>query len=207
MKKTPIRLKQREGPHTFDDFCALIREDQKADLINGVIYMASPENTDANKLVGWLFTLINLYARRKKLGEVFVSRVAFRLAEKHGPEPDIAFVRSEHLHRVQRGGVEGPADLAVEIVSPDSVERDYYLKRELYEEYGIPEYWIVDEMDQSVTLLRLKQGKYREVRPKKGELSSTVLTGFWLRPEWLWQEPRPDEIETLQTILARTPRR
>jgi Uma2 family endonuclease len=205
--KTRICLEKRTGPYTFEDFCALVREDQKADLINGVIYMASPENTDANDLVGWLFMIIRGYARRKKLGRVFVSRVALRLADKHGPEPDIAFIRTEHLDRVQRGGVEGPADLAVELVSPDSVERDYYLKRELYEAYGIPEYWIIDEMDQSVTLLRLKQKKYREVRPKKGELHSEVLTDFWLRPEWLWQSPLPDEIETLEQILAKQTRR
>jgi Uma2 family endonuclease len=202
--KTRLRLRQREGPHTFEDFCALIGENQKADLINGVIYMASPENTEANKLVGWLFTLFNVYARRRKLGEVYVSRVAFWLSEKSGPEPDIAFVRNEHLDRVERGHVNGPADLAAEVVSPDSIERDYYLKRELYEEYGIPEYWIIDEMDQSVTLLRLKQGKYREVKPRKGELHSEVLTGFWLRPEWLWQRPFRDEIDTLEEILARS---
>jgi Uma2 family endonuclease len=207
MMTPSIRLEQRTGPHTFEDFCRIIREDQKADLINGVIYMASPENTDANELFGWLFTVMNLFVRRKKLGQISGSRVAFRLAEKHGPEPDIAFVRTENLDRVKRGGVEGPADLAIEIVSPDSIERDYYLKRELYEEYRIPEYWIIDEMDQKVTQLRLTQGKYREVRAKKGEYQSNVMSGFWLRPEWLWLGPRPDEIETLGQILAPKPRR
>jgi hypothetical protein len=71
MKTATIRLAQRSGPHTFEDFCAIIREDQKADLINGVIYMASPENTDANVLFGWLFTVMNLFTRRKKLGQIF----------------------------------------------------------------------------------------------------------------------------------------
>lgn len=202
--KTRLRLRQREGPHTFEDFCALIEENQKADLINGVIYMASPENTEANELVGWLFTVLSIYTRKKRLGKVYVSRVALWLAEKSGPEPDIAFVRNEHLDRVERGHVNGPADLAVEVVSPDSIERDYYLKRELYQEYGIPEYWIIDEMDQSVTLLRLKRGKYRQVKPRKGELHSEVLTEFWLRSEWLWQRPFRDEIDTLQEILARS---
>lgn len=205
--KAPIRLKSRSGPHTYEDFCRIIREDQKADLINGVIYMPSPENTDDNELFIWLVTVMNLFVRRKKLGQIYGSRVALRLAEKHGPEPDIAFVRNENLERVERGGIAGPADLAIEIVSPDSVERDYYLKRELYEEYRIPEYWIIDEMDQSVLLLRIQQRKYREVRPTKGELHSKILPGFWLRPAWLWQAPRPDEIETLETILARQPRR
>jgi Uma2 family endonuclease len=204
---TRIRMKQRAGPYTFDDFCEMFREDQKADLIDGVIYMASPENPDANELFLWLASIMSWYARKKKLGKVYGSRVAFKLDEEHGPEPDIAFILSEHLDRVKRGRVEGPADLAVEIVSPESVERDYDRKRELYEEHGIPEYWIIDEMEEKVTLFRLKRGKYHLVRPKKGEFHSEVLSGFWLRPEWLWQNPRPDEIETVQQILARAPQR
>lgn len=202
---TRLSKRRRTGPSTFEDFCKIIREDQKADLIDGAIYMASPENTDADKLFLWLASVMNIYARRKKLGEIFGSRVALRLDEEHGPEPDIAFVRTEHLDRVQRGFVAGAADLAVEIVSPDSVERDYYQKRELYEEYGISEYWILDEMDQSVTLLRLKKGKYHQIRPKKGEQHSQALAGFWLRPEWLWQEPRPDEFDTIIAYLAEQP--
>lgn len=204
---TRLRKRRRTGPYTFEDFCKIIRDDQKADLIDGVIYMASPENTDANQLFLWLASIMNIYARRKKLGNVYGSRVALRLDEEHGPEPDIAFVRTEHLDLVQRGFVAGAADLAVEIVSPESVERDYERKRELYEEYGISEYWIIDEMDQSVTLLRLKKGLYHAVRPRKGELHSKVLTGFWLRPEWLWQQPLPDEIDTLETIMGEKPKR
>ena len=202
---TRLRKRRRTGPYTFEDFCAIIREDQKADLIDGVIYMASPENTDANDLFGWLFIVIRGYVRRRKLGRVFGSRVAFRLAEEHGPEPDIAFVRTEHLDRVKRGHVAGAADLAVEIVSPESVERDYARKRELYQEYGISEYWIIDDEEQSVTLLRLRKGKYRQVRPKNGELHSKALAGFWLRTEWLWEQPRPDEFNTLLEILAKEP--
>jgi Uma2 family endonuclease len=200
---TRLRKRRRTGPHTSEDCCAIIREDQKADLIDGVIFMASPENTDSNQLFLWLASIMNIYARRNKLGKIFGSRVAFRLDEEHGPEPDIAYVRTEHLDRVQHGHVAGAADLAIEIVSPESVERDYVRKRELYQEYGIPEYWLIDEEERLVTLLRLKKGKYHQVRPKNGELHSKVLAGFWLRPEWLWQKPRPDEFDTLLEILAR----
>src|SRR5579875_401901 len=72
------KIKARKGLYTYDDFCALIREDQKADLIDGVIYMASPENTDANRLFGWLMAVMSTYAEEKQLGEVFGSRVACR---------------------------------------------------------------------------------------------------------------------------------
>src|SRR6516225_8794057 len=119
----------RSGVFTYDDFCALVRDGQKADLIDGVIYMASPENTEANDLEGWLLMVIRGFVRRKDLGKVFVSRVAYRLDKKNAPEPDIGFVRKANLHRIKRGGVQGPPDLAVEVVSPESVDRDYEEKR------------------------------------------------------------------------------
>src|SRR5438270_9755001 len=136
----------RSGPYTYEDFCAMVREDQKADLIDGVIYMASPENTDANDLFVWLLGLLADFAEYHDLGKVYGSRVAVRLDKKNAPEPDIVFVGKDHLYRVERGGIAGPCDLAVEIVSPDSVERDYEKKRKQFERYGIPKYWnIADE--------------------------------------------------------------
>ena len=194
----------RSGPFTYEDFCDLVREDQKADLIDGVIYMASPENTDANDLFMWLSGLIHDFAEYHDLGKVYGSRVAVRLDQKNAPEPDIVFVRKEHLTRVERGGIVGPCDLAVEIVSPDSVERDYEKKRKQYERYRIPEYWIIDEELQKVTLYRLGPNKkYREVKPRKGELRSEVLPGFWLRSEWIWQQPRPRKADVFSEIRSR----
>jgi Uma2 family endonuclease len=188
---------------TFEEFCLLVKDGQKADLIDGVIYMASPDNTDANELFMWLGFLMNGYARRKRLGKVYGTRVAFRIGDVNSPEPDLGFVRADRLHLVQRGFVEGPPDLAVEIVSPDSIDRDYRRKREQYRQAGVGEYWIVDEIEQQVTLLRLGPRKvYREVRPRKGVLTSEILAGFWVRLEWLWQDPLPDQMDILTEILA-----
>jgi Uma2 family endonuclease len=193
----------RSGVFTYDDFCALVHDDQKADLIDGVIYMASPENREANDLFVWLLTVMQLYARRKKLGKIHGSRFACRLDDVNSPEPDILFVAAANVKRIKYGGVEGPPDLAVEIVSPESVERDYDKKRRQYQRFKIPEYWIIDERERKVTLLRLDaRGKYREVAPRKGIFHSQALEGFWLDPNWLWQDPFPDELETLQKLLG-----
>jgi Uma2 family endonuclease len=192
----------RSGTFTYEDFCALVRDDQKADLIDGGIYMASPENIHANELFLWLITVIRIYTRKKKLGKVFGSRVACRLDDKNAPEPDIFFVSAKHLGRLRRSGLEGPADLAIEIVSPESVERDYFKKRRQYQRFKIPEYWIIDEDERKVTLLRLDaKGRYREVAARKGVFHSQVLEGFWLDPRWLWHDPRPDEVEIVQQLL------
>ena len=189
---------------TFDDFCVLVKDGQKADLIAGVIYMASPDNLDANNLFMWLGYLMGGIAEELDQGNIFGSRVAFRLDDLGSPEPDLAFVKKTRMHLARRGFFNGRPDLALGIVSPESVERDYLTKRAQFEEAGVPEYWIVDEMEQKVTLLRLgANGKYREVKPRKGELLSTVLRGFWLRPEWLWQDPLPRKRDVLQLLLDR----
>ena len=197
--------RRRTGDVTFEEFRAQVREDQKADLLNGVIYLASPENTDANDLHGWLVAVMRPFVRKRKLGKIFSSRVALRLDEQNGPEPDVLFIRTSRLHLVHRGHIAGPADLALEIVSPESVERDSDTKRMLYEKHGVGEYWIIDEHEQTVLPYRLgSSGKYRQVKPRNGELHSEVIEGFWLRVEWLWEHPLPDELDTVQAILART---
>jgi Uma2 family endonuclease len=192
------------GDVTYEEFCWRVSEDQKADLIDGVIYMASPENTDANEMFVWLISLFHDFVEYFDLGKVYGSRVATRFDKKTAPEPDILFMRKNHLQRVKRGGVEGAPDLAVEIVSPDSIDRDYNLKRTKYEQAGVSEYWIIDEIEETITLLHLAaDGKYREVRPKKGEYHSRVLKGFWLRPEWLFHSPRPRKLEAFRRLLDR----
>jgi Uma2 family endonuclease len=202
-----MRTKRRRpvvGPHTYEDFCAIVGEDQKADLIDGVIYLASPDNTDANEIFMWLGFLMDLFVEECQLGQVYGSRVATRFDDKTAPEPDILFVSKKHLGRVKRGGVEGAPDVAVEIVSPDSIDRDYNLKRQKYEAAGVAEYWIVDEIEETVTLLHLgADGKYREVKPRKGEYHSFVLKGFWIRPEWLFHVPRPRKLDVFQMLLDR----
>src|ERR1043166_9138163 len=107
--------------------------------------MASPENTEANDLFMWLGGLMHDYAEENGLGKVFGQKVALRLEDLNGPEPDLVFIKTANSRRIKRGHILGPADLAIEIVTPDSVERDYERKRLLYERFGVTEYWIVDE--------------------------------------------------------------
>jgi len=187
---------------TFDDFCFLVKEGQKADLIDGVIYMASPDSLNSYRLSKWLISITDDYVTELDLGEIFGIRIAFRLDLRQSPEPDIGFVSKSRLHLAREGYFDGPPDAAFEIVSPESIERDYFKKRLQYETYGVREYWIIDQLEESVTLLRLnKRGKYREVSPKDGILSSEAIDGFWLDPNWLWQSPRPRKAKILKQLL------
>jgi Uma2 family endonuclease len=200
-----LKTYERSGHVTYDEFCLRVQDGQKADLIDGVIYMASPDNTDAGNLFMWLSGVLYDFCDTHDLGMVLGSRIACKLDEKNSPEPDILVVLNDRLDRVERGHINGPADLAIEIVSPESVERDYEKKRRLYERFGFREYWIVDEELERLTVYRLRNGSYSEVRPRKGVLTSRVLPGFWLRPAWVWRQPRPKKSAVVAEILAGPP--
>lgn len=84
-------------------------------------------------------------------------------------KPDLLVMKPEHRQERQaiKLGAPPPAFVA-EVVSPgsessDNYLRDYVWKRQQYQEWGIPEYWILDAHREQVTVLTLVGGKYQEV--------------------------------------------
>jgi Uma2 family endonuclease len=188
---------------TVEEFYCLVPDGQKADLIDGVIYMASPDTRRHDRLGGLLKFLMQGYAEAKGLGEVYGSRFAFELSALRAPEPDVALVRSERLHLVDERRMVGGPDIAVEIVSRDSRQRDYGEKKQLYAEAGVAEYWIVDPLQKRVEFHRLSTGGYELVPLEHNRIfRSAVLSGFWLDVEWLLADSLPNAYEKLQEILA-----
>lgn len=191
----------RKGDCTFEEFLTLIGDGQKADLLDGVIYMASPDNTDANELTTWLSTILFGFTSERGLGKIYTLRVAYRIGKKHGPEPDIVFVPKRLERRRRRGYIDGPPALAIEVVSPDSVARDYIQKRAIYEKAGVREYWILDPDEQRATFLVLRKKRYVEILPADHMIKSTVLPGLVLDVRWLTGQTRPSPYQVLQGLL------
>jgi Uma2 family endonuclease len=198
-------LPVRRGDITFDEFVEIVPDGQKADLLDGVIYMASPDNTDAAGVNSWLGSLIHDFVEKKDLGSVYFSRVAYRLGRKWAPEPDIGFVPKEWEPTRRRGFIDGPPALAVEIVSPDSVGRDYIQKRAAYQKSGVPEYWIIDPDEKKATFLVLRASRYEALKPVNHILTSKALSGFRLDERWLWKTPRPRVHDVLRWMESGEP--
>jgi Uma2 family endonuclease len=189
---------------TVDDFYACVEDGRKADLIDGVIYMASPDSPRANDLNTFLCALLRMYVQARQLGgTVYVNRVAFELTLLRAPEPDLAYVRPERMNLVTRRGVQGAPDLAVEIVSRDSRTRDYVEKKQLYQDAGVSEYWIIDAVTRHAEFWRLTDGRYDLVRLERNAIfRSEVLPGFWLDVDWLVGDSLPNEYDCLRQLLA-----
>ena len=75
--------------------------------------------------------------------------------------PDLAVMLADRPYRMVRGYFEVIPNIVVEVLSSDR-RRDLVRKRQLYAEAGVPEYWIVDPRNDSVTLLELRDSEYAE---------------------------------------------
>jgi Uma2 family endonuclease len=192
----------RQDDCTFEDFVDLVADGQKADLLDGVIYMASPDNTVANRLNVWLAAIMSSFVEVKDLGTIYVLRVAYRIGRKRGPEPDIGFVPRALEATRRRGFIDSPPRLAVEIVSPDSVQRDYVDKRAIYEQARVAEYWIIDPDERKATFLVLRGGRYKKVSPVNHIYSSKAIPGLRLDVRWLWSDSRPPAYRVLQQLFG-----
>lgn len=177
-----------------------------AEWEDGKVLVMSPAFQAHQELSSWLETVLRLFVRTQKLGQVFRAPFTVLLLQtQQGREPDILFVRRENLERVHDTYVEGPPDVVVEIVSPESVSRDRGRKFVEYEAEGVPEYWLLDPMRKQAEFYRLgPEGHYRLDISPDGTFHSRAIDGFWLQADWLWQEPLPDELEIL-TILGVLP--
>lgn len=192
-----------QGKISFEEFLAWADEDTHAEWEDGEVIMVSPASLEHQDLSGWLTTILRVYIRQRKLGWVINAPFAVHLqVAQQGREPDLIFVKTENRERLQRTYLVGPADLVIEIISPDSVSRDRGRKFVEYESERIPEYWLIDPIRRQAEFYHLGgDAHYHLALPDaKGIYRSLSVTGFWLEVNWLWQAPLPDELEILRQL-------
>lgn len=192
----PISLGTTPEPlrMTFEEFLEWDAEGTRAEWVNGEVQFHSPVTNLHDELRGLLLCVVGGFAEERELGvvrsEPFVMKTGPTLP---GRTPDLLFLAKENRGRIQRTHLEGPADVAVEIVSRDSRRRDARDKYAEYEAGGVREYWLLDQPRREPFFYRLgEDGRYQQVTlSPEGVFRSEAVPGFWLRVEWLWQDPPP----------------
>ena len=186
---------------TYEEFLDWADEDTLAEWVDGEVVMTTPASDRHQDLARFLTSVFGIYVEAHDLGVIRPAPFQMKLA-RSGREPDLLFLAREHLDRLKETYLDGPADLVVEIVSPASVGRDRGEKFYEYERAGIPEYWLIDPQVERAEFYQLAPaGKYELVSPDAGgTYRAAVLSGFWLRVEWLWQRPLPLVLDVVREL-------
>lgn len=196
----PLPLVKQLDFMTEAEFEAWCDEDVKAEWIEGEVIVHSPATLKHVLIAGWLIRVVGLFVEHHDLGVVLGPELQIRLPGRRRV-PDLIFIAKERLGALRNTYLEGSPDLAVEIVSADSVERDWREKYLEYEAHGVGEYWIIDPLSEQFRAYHLGQdNRYLTLPEEDGVIRSRVMAGFWLRPAWLWAESLPKPLEILREL-------
>ena len=142
----------------------LQEREYKYEILDGKVYYYAPSGTpNHNKTIGNLYRLIGNYLVGKTC-EVYGDEMDLYLEEGiNYLQPDVKVVcNPDVLKKIREGSkaIYGVPDFVAEVLSKSSLKKDKKLKKDIYERYGVKEYWIIDYNFHSVEVYHLENGKY-----------------------------------------------
>lgn len=204
-------VRPREAPKgkiTYEEFLAWLDEDTWAEWVDGEVVMLSPASRRHQEIADFLVKVLGMFVEAKNLGIVLSAPFLMKVGpELPGREPDLLFIAASHLDRLRETYLDGPADVVVEITSPESGARDRGEKFYEYERGGVQEYWLIDPERGWAEFYRLgPEGRYRPIfAGREGLYRSEAIPDFWLKVEWLFQEPLPWPVRIVGEIASVDP--
>lgn len=178
-KEFLFEVMPRQGAWTEEQYLTMTDHTNRLVEFTDGLLEPLPMPTDRHQaILAFLYETFTAFVRPRG-GKVRFAPLRLRIRPGKFREPDLLLVRSANDPRRQNRFWTG-ADLALEVVSPDKPNRDLVDKRGDYAEGGVPEYWIVNPENETITILVIHEGSYVEAGVFKGGQSaaSVLLQGF-----------------------------
>jgi Uma2 family endonuclease len=175
--------------YTYQELVAEMPEtNQPSELWDGEVVMSPAPSFYHQEIVFRFSRLLHEWVAKHHLGKVVLGPIDMVLSPHRVTQPDVVFIAQDRLAIIARA-INGPVDLAAEVVSLGNRNRDRIEKRDLYEQYGVKEYWLVDPEAQTVEVLHLENGRYQLLmRCIPGQTArSKLLPGFEIAVQPLFQ--------------------
>ena len=166
---------------TYEDY-RNAPEDKRYELLDGeLVIMPSPKEIH-QRLSMNLAVPLHVFVDENGLGRVYLAPFDVVLTDTDVVQPDLMFVSNERSHIITEDNIRGAPDLVIEILSPSTAEKDRTFKRALYARHGVREYWMVDPLAKTVTVLLSGEHGFElaEVYGEGQTLTSPMLEGFTL---------------------------
>src|SRR5699024_2227916 len=131
-------------PRTMMGVFRSLPEGKLVQLIENNIVMSPAPKFQHQKILGDIYFQLQKFIKDKELGQVVMAPVDVYLGDKNAFQPDILFISNERKSRIEEDGLHGAPDLVIEILSPSTAKYDLEEKKDIYERFGVKEYWIVE---------------------------------------------------------------
>ncbi|MGH8930789.1 MAG: Uma2 family endonuclease [Egibacteraceae bacterium] len=176
---------------TYDDLASFPDDNLRRELIDGELIVTAAPVRRHQRVILELASRLLVYVKENG-GEVYVAPLDVKFSDANVVEPDVLYIRPEHVDREEPRFVSS-ADLVVEVSSPSMRRLELVRKRELYQRFGVPEYWYVDLDADRVEVYRLCDGMYGlpTLLGMDDTLTSPQLPGFVLGVRELLEDAGP----------------
>ena len=180
---------------------------KKAELIEGVVYMASPLSFTHAKPHGSLITWLGVYQVATPQVEMGIEPTV-RLDIENAPQPDgVLFIKREsggNCRLSEDGYIEGAPELVIEVAA-SSVAIDLGDKKRAYRRNGVQEYLVWQVFEQKIDWFSLQDGDYISLVPDQGGIIySQVFPGLWLDGGAMLQGNMQQVLNVLQVGINST---
>jgi Uma2 family endonuclease len=173
--------------------------------VKGVAIKMSPISLRHALLVDYLRDVLHAYFALNPIGRVLGEPFVMVLEKTDSRrEPDIQVILNTNPGQLADTAMIGPADICIEVVSPESGSRDYGDKFIEYEQAGVREYWIIDPVRETCLFYRLQPtAHYAPVQPdEQGIYQTPLLPRLVIEVPVFWREKLPDVVAVVETVQA-----
>lgn len=168
----------KETACTIEDIYAL-PDDQRAELIDGKMYMMAPPKRIHQKILGNLHHIIRSYIDSTGGScEVYPAPFAVFLNKDdyNYVEPDLSII-CDH-NKLTDDGCDGAPDWIIEIISPSTERIDYGIKLFKYRSAGVREYWVVNPLKKAVNIYDFENDNLTGLYSFQDEIHSCIFPGL-----------------------------
>jgi Uma2 family endonuclease len=146
----------------------------RLELVNGEVAVSPSPTPDHSTVIVQLIIVLGTHNRERDLGELHqdVDTILDRFNVRR---PDVLFFFKERTHLIGKKAMEGPPDLAVEVISPSSVEIDREDKFQQYRDAGVRYYWIIDPQLKTIDAWELVGSEYIQIGHAEGNATIRLL--------------------------------
>ena len=177
----------KERLYTFEEYLKYEEDpDNRYELVDGRLEVMTPPTFLHILICDFIRDVLKAEIDRLKFPLIATRESGIRTGVNKSRIADICVLSKEQvMGSLNKAGIcDTPPVLIVEVVSPKSIKRDYRFKRSEYAASGIGEYWIVDPLEQQVTILVLDEGLYEEtIFTGEEKLVSPTFSKLELTPQ------------------------
>jgi len=183
-----------QGTWAEEDYL-LLPGNRLVEYSHGIVEVLSMPSPAHQMVVLLLYRLLFAYVQKTRAGRVLLAPTRVKLWSGKFREPDLIFMFQHNRYRMQQQYWDG-ADLVMEVVSPDDPTRDLETKRREYAQAGIPEYWLVNPLDETITVFTLSENAsvydIHGVYDRSSMAESVLLPGFTVDADACFAEGEED---------------